>query len=325
MKEQDIRPNDLFNEYLALAAKDAVTYFEQSSRIPIPCPACGGQGQKLLEKYGFVYDECSSCQTFYVNPRPPKCDFDSYYTDAPSTRFWATHFYRQTAASRREHLWKPKAQKIHELISTYGPNTKWLADIGGGYGIFAEEFSKISELPVIVIEPSDSLSSECRQRGLSVIQSFLEELDSSKLPDGPGTFVSFELFEHLHDPAQFLARCYDLLPPDGLLILTTLSGLGLDIRVLAEASKAVFPPHHLNFFNPRSLQQLLEICGFQVLETSTPGKLDVDILENNQEAVRDSFFKAFLRHASDEQKANLQSYLVHNKLSSHMWAVAKKC
>ncbi len=324
MKEHDIRPKELFDEYLRLAADDAKTYFADCERERIPCPACGCEGSPLFEKHLFEYDECSECLTFYVSPRPHRESFDRYYTEASSTRFWATHFYKQTEEARREKLWKPKAQQIQELLRTYCAQADWLCDIGGGYGVFAEEFSKISSTPVFVIEPSASLSAECARKGLTVIQKFLEDVDLTTLPDGVGCFVSFELFEHLHDPYAFLQRCYQLLPPSGILILTTLSGIGLDIRVLGKNSKAVFPPHHLNFFNPRSITQLLTKVGFDVCSTSTPGKLDVDILENNPESITDPFFKAFIAYADSTQKQGFQKYLVDNQLSSHMMIVARK-
>ena len=51
MKEHDIRPKELFDEYLRLAADDAKTYFADCERERIPCPACGCEGSPLFEKH----------------------------------------------------------------------------------------------------------------------------------------------------------------------------------------------------------------------------------------------------------------------------------
>ena len=61
--------------------------------------------------------------------------------------------------------------------------------------------------------------------------------------------------------------------------MTTLNGRGFDILLLWNKSKSIAPPLHLNFFNPGSIRILLEKIGFQILEISTPGKLDWDIVE----------------------------------------------
>ena len=71
-------------------------------------------------------------------------------------------------------------------------------------------------------------------------------------------------------------------------------GVGLDIRLLWENSKSVVPPHHLNFFNPSSLKRLAEATGFECLQVSTPGELDIDIIYNNRSLIQDRFWTTLL-------------------------------
>ena len=76
MKEQDIRPADLFNKYLELCEADAITYFGSGSRRDIPCPACDSdKGTPAFEKWGFNYVSCKICGTLYQSPRPVQEDF----------------------------------------------------------------------------------------------------------------------------------------------------------------------------------------------------------------------------------------------------------
>lgn len=70
MKEEDIRPQAIFDEYLRLASLDAAKYFGSAKREEICCPACGGNGTFIFEKHGFAYEECPNCQTIFVTPRP---------------------------------------------------------------------------------------------------------------------------------------------------------------------------------------------------------------------------------------------------------------
>ena len=114
--EEEIRPEKVFNEYLRLTAIDTITYFENVEKIEINCPACGSLGNDWVNKYGFTYKLCPECLSIFVSPRPKIEAFNSYYTDSPSTRYWATTFYKLTEEARREKLWKPKAQMIKERI-----------------------------------------------------------------------------------------------------------------------------------------------------------------------------------------------------------------
>ena len=66
MKEEDIRPQHIFDEYLALTIKDTKTYFGNCERESIKCPACGNDGEFSFNKSGFDYEECKECLTLFV-------------------------------------------------------------------------------------------------------------------------------------------------------------------------------------------------------------------------------------------------------------------
>lgn len=324
MKEEEIRPKQIFDEYLRLTERDTETYFNGIKRDDVACPACGLEGVHSFVKQGFSYRECLACQTLFVSPRPPAEAFSRYYQESESAKYWASTFYKETAEARREKLWRPKALMIQELLEQFATEQHGLVDIGGGYGIFAEEYEKISGKKVTVIEPGPALAQVCRDKGLVVVQGFLENIKPEQLGAGPKAFVSFELFEHLHDPEEFLRHLFDLMLVGDLFIFTTLSGVGVDIQALWEDSKSVSPPHHLNFLNPKSAQTLLKRVGFDVLQTSTPGKLDIDILCNNQQHIKDRFWRTFAIQATEDEKQTMQSFVANNGLSSHMLVVCQK-
>lgn len=326
MKEEEIRPQHIFDKYLELAAKDTVSYFSKCERELINCPACNNVGQFSFSKNGFNYDECESCFTLFVNPRPVTEAFNQYYTEAPSVEYWASTFYKETEESRRELLWKPKAKLIKGTIDHWinTDEAYTIVDIGGGYGIFAEEIKALTNSSPIVIEPGPSLANICREKGFIVVEKFLESVLSSDLPDTRKIFVSFELFEHLHSPEEFLVNLSKIMSPDDLFIFTTLSGTGADISVLWENSKSVSPPHHLNFFNPKSIPILLKRLGLNTLDISTPGKLDVDIMNNSKEFITDRFWRRFLDMATENHKSIIQKTLEETCFSSHIMVTCSK-
>jgi len=324
MREADIRPPDIFDEFLRLCAEDVRTYFADAPRVVTACPACDGPGQPAFTKEGFGYAECPACRTLFVTPRPPADAFSRYYTESASSKYWATTFYAATAAARRESLWKPKARLVRDAMVRHGAGSHAVVDVGGGFGLFAEEMTALLGETVTVIEPAPHLAAACRGRGIPVVERFLEDVRSEELPDRDRTFVSFELFEHLHNPGSFLDRMRGLMRAGELFIFTTLSGAGADIRALWEDSKAVSPPHHLNFLNPTAVTHLLTRRGFEVLDVSTPGRLDIDILANNRERIKDRFWQVFLEQATSEQRAGMQALLATTGFSSHMMAICRR-
>ena len=322
MKEEDIRPQAIFDEYLRLASLDANKYFGVGAKNKICCPACRRDGAFVFKKHGFSYDECPNCQTIYVSPRPKAEAFFKYYQNSDSSKYFATTFYKATETARRERLWKPKALEVQTILKRHQLKKLEIVDIGGGYGIFAEEYQKLSGSSVVIIEPGPDLAEICRQKGFTVVQQFLEKVKCTDLSKSQKAFVSFELFEHLHNPSLFIDRLHSHMRSGDIFIFTTLSGTGVDIRALWDESNSI-SLQHLNFFNPTSIKILIESMQLKVLEIRTPGKLDLDILANNREKIKDNFWKSFIHQASPCERELWQTFISENGRSSHMWVVCQ--
>jgi SAM-dependent methyltransferase len=325
MKEEDIRKRSVLNRYLELVAEDSARLFQDRSKfLEIDCPACSGSElSQQFEKTGFNYMQCSSCETLFVNPRPANQELMKIYIDSPSTSFWIRDFFLPTAEARREKIFKPRAQYITGRFPEVKSGRS--ADIGAGFGLFLDEMKALwPETDLVAIEPSTDMAKICRDKGLSVLEATLEDIDPSVKFD---LMTSFELFEHLHDPSGFVETVYNHLNPGGYFFLTTLNGLGFDIQLLWERSKSIYAPHHLNFFNPHSIEILLKQKGFEIIEIDTPGQLDWDIIEgayHEEDIDPGRFFRTVSRYGSDMAKYDLQQWIRVNKFSSHMRVVAKR-
>jgi len=326
MKEEDIRKRKIFNQYLRLVEKDVEKIFaDRGSFLEIACPACGSVNFDLqFKKIGFRYVLCRNCGTLFVNPRPPLAKLNDFYTKSDSTVFWIEKFFKPVAEARREMIFKPRAEYIRDKFAENSIGT--IGDIGAGFGIFLEELAKFwPESKMVAIEPSLDMAEICRNKKLEVIPSIVEEIS-----EWDGKFdllTSFELFEHLYDPKMMLKKVFELLSPGGYLLITTLNGQGFDIQILWENSKSIAPPHHLNFFNPQSISNLLESSGFIVKEISTPGRLDWDIVEGmyREEGLDPGrFWRLIADNASKKAKSELQKWISENNLSSHMRILCQK-
>ena len=330
MKEEEIRPKEIFDKYLGLAKEDIAPFFSEKDNFErVYCPACGIDNADFqFDKNGFKYVLCKNCGTLYVNPRPTFETIQKYYKHSKSTKYWTEHFYKDTEAQRREKIFKPRAEMIRDFIKKeIGEKVDVFADIGAGYGTFCEEIRGLNIADeIIAIEPSDDLARICKRKGFRVIQLPLEEA-GDVLNNKVSFATSFELFEHLHTPQKFLMSARDILSEGGYFLLTTLNINGFDLQVLWEKSKSISPPHHLNFLNLESLEGLLEQCGFRVVEKSTPGFLDLDIVKNEYTEGNieiDSFLRYLIEKTNDRVQDEFQLFLQRNNLSSHMRIIAQK-
>jgi hypothetical protein len=69
---------------------------------------------------------------------------------------------------------------------------------------------------------------------------------------------------------------------------------------------------------------LLSKVGLDCLKVTTPGKLDIDILNNSCNLIKDRFLKTFIMYATDEEKAKWQEMISETGWSSHMMVVCQK-
>jgi len=109
-----------------------------------------------------------------------------------------------------------------------------------------------------------------------------------------------------------------------LFIFTTLSSTGADILALWNNSRSISPPHHINFFNPKSIVFFLKKHKFKIINISTPGKIDIDILDNDKFLIKDRFWRTFISIASKDNKIKMQNFLSNINFSSHLMAICKK-
>ncbi len=324
MKEKEIRDVAVLKKYLKLVEKDVKLIFKKSDFLKIACPACGGKRfENEFQKIGFQYVTCKCCQSLFVNPRPAPEALKKFYADSQSSKFWINTFFAPFAQARRKKIFKPRAEYISNLLNR---NTKLnILEAGAGFGFFLTELRRL--LPgnqYFAVEPSVEMAKICREKGIDVKIEFFEDSHFNQKFD---LVASFELMEHLFAPEVFLRKARDILKTKGRVFLTTLNNKGFDIQLIWEKSKSIFPPHHLNFFNPLSIRILLERTGFEVDAISTPGKLDWNIVE---EAIKNGkvsfgrFWDTLAKEGTDASKNELQGWIAKNNFSSHMMVLAKK-
>ena len=328
LKESEIRPDALMAGQAERLANDVRRLLlHKGSFVAVPCPACdSGRWQPAYRKYEIQFVTCSDCGTVYANPRPRPEQLAEYYSASENYAYWNQFIFPASEPARREKIFRPRVRKVLDLCQRFAIPTDALLEVGSGFGTFCEELSKTGVFRrIVAVEPTPELAQTCRQRGLSVIEARIEEAEIHEPVD---VVVSFEVIEHLFSPREFLRKCHTLLRPGGVLMLTCPNVQGFDDVTLRERSSAV-DHEHINLFHPDSLSMLLSACGFQVIETQTPGQLDAELVRKQVQAGQISldgqpFLQRVLIDEWDRLGEKFQTFLSENRLSSNMLVVGKK-
>lgn len=329
LSEKELCPDELLAGQEAAFARDIERLKARRHEfVQVPCPACGaGDGLPALEKFTFDYCRCPHCRTLFMNPRPAPHVMAAYYADSENYRFWAEHIFPASEDARREKIHRPRLARVLNYCAVYGIPTGTLMEVGPGFGTFSALAAECGRFKTVVaVEPTPELAAACRERGVAVIERRVEEIQTQE--NNVDVALAFEVIEHLFEPRRFLEAMAAQLAPGGLLVLSCPNGLGFDIQVLGPVSLAV-DAEHVNLFNPDSISRLVTTCGFEVLETSTPGRLDAEFVREavlaGQFSLKDNpFLQRVLIDEWERLGHGFQTFLAENGLSSHMWLAARK-
>lgn len=327
MREADIRPPDLFSRYLGVLRRDIARFFaDRSAFVEVACVGCGaGDAEAAFEKLGFRYVVCRECGSLYLSPRPRPGMLSAYLERSEAVRFWSSDFYKETAAARRETMFRPRAALVRDLVRRNDIEPGVFVDVGAGYGIFLEEVAGLGLFREVVgVEPAAGLSLVCREKGFRVIEKAVEAIEAGEVKADFAT--AFEVLEHVVDPCHFLRALGRILSANGAMLFTTLTVSGFDIQVLWEHSKSICPPQHINFLSLEGLQRLVARAGLDLVEVATPGRLDVDIVANALAEDPNLPVPRVVRSLLERGPAareEFQAFLQRHHLSSHVRVVAR--
>jgi SAM-dependent methyltransferase len=329
-KENDIRPEELMEKKKPALLHDINFLLERiDSFITVDCVACGSKNHVFwAKKAGFTYHQCKDCNTQFMNPRADDETLGEFYKQSQNYAFWNKHIFPASEAVRKQKIFIPRAGKTIDLCRKYEiPGSGTLLEIGSAFGTYCDSVRELGFFKrIVAVEPTPDLAETCRKKG---IETFEQTIEGLEFEEGTAdVLASFEVIEHLGNPAMFIQSASRFLKKGGLFICTCPSGSGIGTLVLKEKSKVV-DHEHVNYFNPKSLPLLLNRCGLETLEVSTPGELDAELLYNEflqqPDLFKDElFFQHLFSHTREDTLSDLQEFLKKNHLSSHLWVVARK-
>lgn len=321
--DADIRPPALLSEFRRLSLRDARTFFGASDALEaVACPACGAdEPGSAFDKDGFSFVQCDACRSVYVSPRPRAALLARYFAESEASAYRAAAFAGGTAEQRRRHLLRGNASWMGQVVEQRGlPPRPAYADVRT---YVAQLFDEVVDLDLFgdlyAVEPRVPLGAHADVAVRVVTATGLPEVH---------VISAFEKLEHQHAPQTFLEGLRDRLVPGGLLFLTTRTCSGFDLQMLWDKAAYIYVPEHLNLLSIPGLEALLQRSGLELVELSTPGQLDVELVLQAAAAdpsiVLPPFFQTLLADRGALAHRDFQAFLQKHRLSSHVRIAARR-
>jgi len=325
LKESDIRPENVYNKYKEFLAKDIQKYFSDPSvMIKVDCPGCSdSKPEFMFNRIGFDYYACNKCGTFFVSPRPTEAELRSFYKNSSAGIFLREVFLGKTLKSRSKKVFSYRIQWIIGLVEEYLPGAKVFLDYSTRYPTFLRELANTGLFESII-----SVSPECYGQEDSFPKD-LEIIDNGDMIENSVDMLStFELVEKAFDPGKLFSSAYNACKTGGLYIITTTTSSGFEYQVLRQYCPNIIAPDRLNILSLEALTDRIKQAGFEIIEVSTPGRLDVEMVkrtyERNPDIPLDPFWKYVFQSRSEDALHSFQEYLQQFQLSSHIRIAARK-
>jgi len=226
--------------------------------VEIACNLCGSREVRPLHvNCSLNIVRCRGCQLVFVNPQPTVRALREYHaaSELLSQDGWSSYFDHSQEQIRE--LWKERLRDVRRWKQA--PNVS-LLDVGAGYGDFLHYASELG-WKTSGFEFSPAVAQVSQQKyGIPLAVGDLFEMP---FPDHSFDVVTmWHVLEHLTDPKAVLRRLFELLRPDGVLVIEV-PNLNCLVRKSYQVPLTV--NLHLYHFSATTLSSLVAAAGFKVL------------------------------------------------------------
>ena len=209
------------------------------------------------------------------------------------------------------------------LENVYLPKITWIEN-----GLRLQGLKKTNALEVAASE--SEFAPLLKEKGVFQEVKVLSEMDlffkeGNECSVGAG--VLLESLDRAVHPDKLLTNIHRCLHSGGLLFITSLVSSGFDALVLGKENAYLYPPDRTNFFSLLGLKELVKRAGFELLEISTPGVLDVEVVQTHMiHGVKPvlSAFEKELMASNDDIRRHFQKFLQQANMSSFARIMARK-
>jgi SAM-dependent methyltransferase len=151
-------------------------------------------------------------------------------------------------------------------MDQYAARKNSLLEIGCGNGFVLEEALAQGFTNVSGVEPSQSAVKNAHPSVRGSI--YNDIMRPGLLTQQVDAICMFQLFDHIPNPNEFLATCFDALLPGGLILCFNHNVNAVSARLLGEKSP-IIDIEHTFLYEPETIRKLFENNGFKVMEVGT--------------------------------------------------------
>lgn len=186
------------------------------------------------------------------------CGFMQLIDNIPPEELYKNYF---TVSGWKNQPHVPRLIQLMEGVFDLNAKTRIL-EIGCNDGVFMEKLAQSGYANALGLEPTQDAYKLAVGRGLNVINGFFGRDMATKLAasDRPDLVVSRQVIEHIPDLHEFLTGIYDVLQPNGGLVLEL-----PDHSMNYETLDYTFWEEHVNYFTLHTLTALLAMNGFETV------------------------------------------------------------
>lgn len=236
------------------------------------------QGEIIDKINNYNVIDCIKCGYAHILPTPLDADLEKIYEEV----YYSTEKPQYISNYEKDHeWWNLQYNDRYDFFEKNLPNSRRkILDVGSGPGLFLLQ-GKNRGWDALGIEPSNQAAQYSKEQlCLNVLHEFL-----TPETKGLGLFDVVhmsEVIEHLPRPVEMLKTAYDLLEPGGYVCVVAPNDYNPIQKTLREVDEFdpwwLDPPHHINYFNPESLANILKTAGFQIAHVTTTFPIDLFLL-----------------------------------------------
>lgn len=251
------------------------------------CPVCEAISlTTLYVRSDFVVMRCLECDTVFVNPakmEPVQNPADLNEVDWQLLERQSREYIEEVFIRQHDFWLEHWAQRVIEIEQQLG-HVGRLLDIGCAMGHFQLAAERRGWSTTGVELSARQVQYATDVLGLDVRAAPFEQVDFA--PAEFDAITMWSVIEHVSQPRQFLLQARQIIKPGGILaiqtpnqdsLITLLAGLGYKLtggRVLL----GVYSFDHVFRFDKKTLSNLVQQTGFEVLSVRPYDNLDVMLL-----------------------------------------------
>jgi len=218
-----------------------------------------------------------------ADPIPTEKEVEKYYAEEFYSKYKNFNDSDIKVQLEEKEFFNSRWQAIYDRVEDHfgTMKEKSLFDVGFGYGQ-ALLYFRDKGLQVSGLEPAPEGVEYVKKHGIDAYQAGIEEFSivGSKRFD---IVTIINVLEHLRKPAETLIKVREqLLKPGGLLVIDVANEFN-DFQTVADVefhlnSWWICPPNHINYFSVSTIKNLLDRCGYTIVDYEASFPLELFLL-----------------------------------------------